>query len=204
MTNILLTGFTPFAGRDVNASWIAASLLQQHLGCADVASIEIPVEWGKPEKILDRAIRKFRPEIIISMGEGKRGCFQLETLALNLRARKQDNKDGYPPAAKVALAGPPSIKSSAPVFEIRRQLVSRGVPVLLSLNAGRFLCEETLFVLEHNCKRHAEVKLVLFVHVPPYGTSLKFKNQDRICDHELLLEFSRDLFEAVTLHLQSG
>ena len=198
MTKILLTGFSPFADRNVNASWIAASLLQRHINLLGVLAVEIPVVWGEPEKVLEKLLDEHNPEIVISMGEGKTGCIQLETLALNQRAQKKDNNDSFPSASEILAGGPAKVISSAPLVEIRNALIDKGIPVLLSSNAGGFLCEELLYVLEHSCLQHPGVKLAMFVHLPPYGTSLKFKQQERICDDELLLDFSSELIDIVT------
>ena len=49
MSGILVTGFAPFKGRAVNASWITASAIAS-TGLAD--ALEIPVVWGAPWQIL--------------------------------------------------------------------------------------------------------------------------------------------------------
>jgi len=200
MVNILLTGFTPFAGRTVNASWVAVSLLQKHLNQSNVLAVEIPVVWGEPQRIVNEAIRDFDPQVIIAMGEGKPGCIQLETLALNKRAQRLDNNDSFPTETAINPDGPSSVKSSSPLVEIRNLLVEKGIPVILSLDAGGFLCEETLYILESQCAQHPNSRLILFVHLPPYGSSLIFKGCQRVCDDDLLLEFSTELFEIVTLN----
>ena len=200
MVNILLTGFSPYAGRSVNASWVAASLLQKQVNKPDVMAIEIPVVWGEPQRVMSETLRGYNPEIIIAMGEGKPGCIQLETLALNQRAHKRDNTDSFPIKENSCPDGPEVVKSSAPLVEIRNRLIGKGVPVLLSLDPGGFLCEEILYILETTCIHHPSVNLAMFVHLPPYGTPLRFRNRERVCEDELLLEFTTDLIEAVTLN----
>ncbi|MCZ6504283.1 MAG: pyroglutamyl-peptidase I, partial [Gammaproteobacteria bacterium] len=66
MSRILVTGFTPFDGRQNNASWIAASSLHG----PDIRTVEIPVVWGAATKFLDSACVDHCPDIIISLGEG--------------------------------------------------------------------------------------------------------------------------------------
>jgi len=200
MANILLTGFAPFAGRSVNASWIAASLLQKHLNQTKVLAIEIPVVWGEPQRIMSETIRDFDPQVIIAMGEGKPGCIQLETLALNQRVQRPDNNGSLPTQTAINPDGPICVKSSSPLADIRNLLVEKGIPIILSLDAGGFLCEETLYILESQCAQQPNSRLVMFVHLPPYGSSLIFKGCQRVCDDDLLLEFSIDLFEIVTLN----
>ena len=79
MTDILVTGFAPFDGRSVNASWIAAASLD------GVHKLEIPVVWGEPMKLLGQVIETIEPRCIISMGEGRDGWFDIETRARNAR-----------------------------------------------------------------------------------------------------------------------
>jgi pyroglutamyl-peptidase len=198
MARLLVTGFTPFAGREVNASWLAATALQEALGDQLVKSLELPVEWGEPQRVLEPALAAERFSMILSLGEGKPGCFLLETLALNRRAARADNRDALPPRHKVLEDAPASLRSSAPLPPIRQELLERGVPILLSLNAGSYLCEETLFLLEHGLRNETETGLALFVHLPPYATRLVFKGRERSCDAELLKEFVLDLYQSIT------
>jgi len=202
MGRIIVTGFTPFDQRPVNASWVAATRLQQAMGAPALLSGEIPVVWGEPENSLSGLLaQEQRPAAIVALGEGKPGGFRLETLALNRRAVKPDNNGELPPHPQIVRDAPDSLRSTAPLLEIRRALLARKVPVLLSVDAGSYLCEETLYLLEHRFREWTENRLALFVHLPPFGTSLKFKGRQRLCEEELLLEFANDLIEVISGHL---
>jgi pyroglutamyl-peptidase len=199
MSRIIVTGFTPFEGRAVNASWIAASLLQEKLGDQGLLAGEIPVVWGEPEGHLNALLEQEpHPAAIVAMGEGKPGSFRLETLALNRRAAKPDNNGQLPEHPSFVADGPDSLRITAPLGEIRQGLLDRGVPVLLSVDAGSYLCEETLFLLEHRFKNQTSGNLALFVHLPPFGSSLLFKGSERQCREDLLLEFVSDLHAVIT------
>jgi len=204
MGRIIVTGFTPFEQRPVNASWIAARQLQETLGNPALLSGEIPVVWGEPVNSLNDLLAiEEQPAAIIALGEGKPGSFRLETLALNRRAAKPDNNGELPPHPQIVRDAPDRLRSSAPLLEIRTALLARQLPVLLSVDAGSYLCEETLYLLEHRFKDRTENQLAMFVHVPPFGTSLGFKGRQRSCEEELLLEFANDLIEVVSIHLES-
>lgn len=199
MGRIIVTGFTPFEKRPVNASWLVARQLQASCGPESLLASEIPVVWGEPENSLRRLIAdEGSPAAIIALGEGRPGCFRLETLAINKRAAKQDNEARLPPHPRFATAAPKSLRSSAPLLAIRQGLLARNVPVLLSVDAGGYLCEETLFHLEHRYRHCTQSRSAFFVHVPPYGTPLWFKGRQRRCDEELLLEFGTDLLDVVS------
>jgi pyroglutamyl-peptidase len=202
MSRIIVTGFTPFEGRSVNASWIAASQLQEKLGEDLLLTREIPVVWGEPEGHLSVLLEQEpNPAAIIAMGEGKPGSFRLETLALNRRAAKPDNNAQLPEYPRFVGDGPDSLRITAPLGEIRQALLNRGVPVLLSVDAGSYLCEETLFLLEHRFKKQTSGNLALFVHLPPFGSYLLFKGRERQCREDLLLEFASDLYEVIASQL---
>ncbi len=203
MSRIIVTGFAPFEGRPVNASWIAASQLQENLGGNFLVTREIPVVWGEPERHLRALLdEEPNPVAIIALGEGKPGCFRLETLALNRRKPRVDNQAALPDHPKFVHDGPDSLRITAPLQTIRKELLERGVPVLLSVDAGSYLCEETLYLLEHRFRVQTSGDLALFVHLPPYDTTVEFKGTSRLCREELLLEFASDLYEVVTSQLE--
>ena len=179
-------------------SWVAASALVADMADSEVIAVELPVVWGKPKDLLLSAIEENSPELILSMGEGKPGSFQLESLAHNTRKSRPDNNDCLPASALVEQAGVDKISSSVNLQKVRELLVKKAIPAEVSTDAGGFLCEETLYLLESFCMDLPTVEAVMFVHLPPLGTELIFKNQLRQCDAELLLEFSLDVFAIVT------
>lgn len=197
MNPLLVTGFEPFAGRKVNASWIAASLFARQFAACPVETIQLPVVWGSPGKMLIDVIERIRPTTVVALGEGKPGCFWLESLAFNRRAVKPDNQGLLPNEGLINDAAARVLNATAPLSRIQKQLQSAGIPVLQSLNAGGFLCEETLFELECIRQRTMEPHLVMFVHLPPFGSHLLFRQQPRVCDHGLLEEFVKQLYSVV-------
>ena len=74
--------------------------------------------------------------------------------------------------------------------KLQAQLSAQQIPVRISADAGAFLCEETLYVLETMKMKYASIKMVVFVHLPPYGSNLSYGNEVRSCDNELLYEFA--------------
>ena len=202
MVKTLVTGFTPFDGRQVNGSWIAAQSLAGEPG---VDALEIPVEWGQPANLLEPFCQRDCPEIIISMGEGREGWFDIETRARNARKERPDNQGQSPGGAPIHEAGEALLSASIDAFALQRRLAADAFPVRISRDAGAFLCEETLYNLERLRGRHAQLATVTFVHLPPYGSSLHFQGRTITCDENLLLPFARALLSAVhSLHGTSG
>lgn len=189
-----MTGFTPFDGREVNGSWIAARALRDQIGGDAVRVLEIPVVWGAPLELLTQTLKDFPANVILSFGEGEPGGFKLETLAMNRRVWKADIAGKFPPQDEIIPGGPACVSGHALLRRVRKAVFALGVPVVLSLDAGGYLCEETLFLLEHLAKGQLGVRHAFFIHVPPYGTPLQFRGQERLCDAGLLAEFTGHLY----------
>lgn len=196
MTRILLTGFTPFEGRDVNASWIAARQLGNHLSDARVDLLEMPVRWGSPRELLEPVCRTHCPEAVIAMGEGRAGWFDIETRARKTPKIKKDNH-GELPGRHPWPEGPEIVNASIDSQRLKARLKETGAPVRISTDAGGFLCEQTLYTLELLRERHSTLKTVVFVHLPPYGTSLIYRDQSVTCDETVLLDFAASLFDVI-------
>lgn len=202
MTRTIVTGFTPFDGRDVNASWIAANSLA---GRPNVCSVEIPVIWAEPLKHLAPLCEATCPDVIISMGEGREGWFDVETIARNTRQERADNTGKSPGSRPIYEAGPAQLEASINAYGLRRALASHQYPVRISRDAGAFLCEETLYTLESLKRQHARLATVVFVHLPPFGTEFTLGGEIRSCDEHLLESFAATLFDAVhALHRAQG
>ena len=199
MANILITGFTPFAGRAVNASWLAAHWLAEHHGTTHhIRAALLPVLWGAPAQMLTPLIVTCDPDLIISLGEGHPGRFAIETIARNTRSQREDNAGQLPSAALISPQGPEEYRSQLDADGLCLRLQARGYPMHVSRDAGAFLCEETLYCLEQICQNTSPAtggrrRQAVFCHLPPFGTELKVADQTRSCDQSLLNAFSHDL-----------
>ncbi len=199
MREILITGFTPFDGRPVNASWIAASALARK-GEYDghrLRALQIPVCWGAPRRALTQALQTGTPMLILSMGEGEPGIFRIETLARNARRERPDNDGRLPAGAPNSPTGPAERRSSFACQRVCEALAAQGIPVRLSEDAGAYLCEELLYTLEEFRETTPAIEQVLFVHVPPWGTPLQWRGAARLCEESLLQEFGEALLRAI-------
>lgn len=191
-THLLVTGFAPFDGRTVNSSWVAAKAIENSYSDIKLDVLELPVVWGAPLRLLKAMCEKSAPSIIVSLGEGKPGQFEIETVAHNFRKARKDNNSDFPPSSKIKADGPESHFPNAPCKEFRQKLAEK-FPVVLSDDAGSFLCEETLYTLEALRLSNSDLRMTLFVHLPPYGTVL---NDGRtVCDDTVLSEFAHHLID---------
>lgn len=198
MTDLLVTGFTPFDGRRVNASWIAAKSQHQH------RTLEIPVLWSAPAQCLSALCNDNCPELIISMGEGREGWFDIETVARNSRKERSDNAGAMPEGKPILPDGPEVINAGIDAGALQRNLAQQGYPIRISSDAGGFLCEETLYTLEHLKAKHARLSTVVFVHLPPYGTTFFRRGVEVQCKETELESFATALVAAaLAMHARS-
>ena len=197
-SRILLTGFEPFDGRERNASWIAASALaQQHFPGVELRAARIPVCWDAPRRVLDPIVTAWQPHVIIGMGEGEPEVFRVESVANNTRRERADNDGKVPEGRVIDPRGPLRRTASADCITLCNALTALDIPVRVSTDAGAFLCEELLYTLEGLRAAQDSLDTVLFVHLPPFGTALEFRGQQRVCDEALLLEFANLLLARV-------
>ena len=76
--NIIVTGFEPFGGESVNASWEAVKKLQ------DVQTVLLPVSFRRAVSMI-REIVSSHPDAVICVGEaGGRNRISVERVAVNL------------------------------------------------------------------------------------------------------------------------
>jgi len=197
MPRILVTGFSPFDGRSKNSSWVAALTLQSSLPTEDIQYLEIPVIWGEPERLLTPICNNNPPAIILSMGEGREGWFDIETVANSLRKQRPDNLGNMPTFEHSYEFGPRQRTASIRAEVILDSLTAHGFPIRISTDAGGFLCEETLFTMETLQENNPHITTTLFVHLPPYNSSLIYRQQQRKCDESLLGDFAAHLLTAV-------
>ena len=97
--NIVVTGFGPFAGHPVNASWESVKLLKNYWTLKDVNLIidEIPVSYDFIQKQIPEKWKAQNPIFYIHVGVSHLATnVQLETLAHNKTYDRPDVEDKCP------------------------------------------------------------------------------------------------------------
>ena len=163
---LLITGFDPFGGGNVNPSWEAVKLLPEQVGEYKLYKLAIPTVFGTAaEKVLAEA-EKFQPDVIISVGlAGGRDAVTPERIAVNIRdARIPDNRGFQPSGDRVAQEGPAAYFSTLPVEQIAQAIRRVGIPSAVSNTAGTFVCNDVLYTLLH--RFDGTSVRAGFIHVP--------------------------------------
>ena len=83
---MLVTGFTPFGGEQINPSWEAARRLPNRIGGAELIKHEIPTEFDASGAALHKLLTELRPDAVLCVGQyGGANCIRVERVAINLR-----------------------------------------------------------------------------------------------------------------------
>lgn len=174
-TDVLLTGFAPFAGAAVNESWEAvreAAPLLHAAGFA-VEVLELPVEFGRAGERLAAAVREHRPSLVVAVGlAAERTGITPERVALNVRdARIPDNAGTSPVDEPVVAGGPVGCFSTLPIKAMVAALAADGIPGAVSQTAGTYVCNDVFYSLQHLLATDGELAGIRggFVHVPSAG-----------------------------------
>ncbi len=166
---ILLTGFEPFGGEAANPSWAAArsaAVLLQSEGL-DVRAVELPCVFGESVTVLEDAMERFRPELVLCAGQaGGRARISLERVAINCDdARIPDNAGNRPVDEPVVRGGPAAYFTSLPVKAALAALTAEQIPAEVSQSAGTYVCNHVFYALMHALRLRPGTRGG-FVHVP--------------------------------------
>jgi pyroglutamyl-peptidase len=167
MTTVLLTGFEPFGGASSNSSWDAVHLVAQGWhGAAALVTACLPVEFGRAGDALDSLIAEHKPDIVIATGVANgRTALTPERVAINLvDARIPDNAGALPTDEAVVTGGPDAYFTRLPVRTMVERMTVAGIPAEISLSAGGYVCNATMYRLLHGLADRETV--AGFIHVP--------------------------------------
>ena len=169
MKKLLITGFEPFGGENINPSWDAVRALPDEVGEYVLTKLSIPVVYGEAAERVIEAADELLPDAIISVGQaGGRATITPELVAINLRyAKIPDNKGNEPKDEPIINGGEAAHFSTIPARKIAEAIDLIGIPSQVSYSAGTYVCNDVLYTLLDKYKDKS-VK-VGFIHVP-YST----------------------------------
>ena len=165
---ILLTGFEPFGGDDINPSWLVAQALHgQQVAGATVHALQLPCVFGQALTVLQAALTQQRPQLVLALGlAAGRAEMSVERVAINVDdARIADNRGASPIDQPVVPGGPAAYFSSLPIKAMVQAMQAAGVPAAVSQTAGTFVCNHVFYGLMHLLRRRRGVRGG-FMHVP--------------------------------------
>jgi pyroglutamyl-peptidase len=154
LVKILITGFEPWDGHEINPSGVVARAL---------GGEELPVDFAEAGRELRRLVRKQRPDGLLMLGLAPtRKRIALEAVALNIdhHETRGSNSRWRKPILK---GSPLALETRLPLDLIRRRLKSAGIPSAVSHHAGTFICNHVFYLgltlMDGPCG---------FIHLPPF------------------------------------
>ena len=170
--DVLLSGFAPFDGAELNESWEAVRAAVPALVArgVDAEAVELPVEFGAGSALLAEAVRALRPSLVVAVGlAAGRSAITPERVAINLRdARIPDNAGASPVDEPVVPGAPVGRFSTLPIKAMVAALAADGVPAAVSQTAGTYVCNDVFYALQHLLATEPALEGIRggFVHVP--------------------------------------
>ena len=166
MKSLLITGFEPFGGENINPSWEAVSRLPSGIGEYELHKLLVPVVFGEAAKLVINEAEKLKPDVILCIGQaGGRDSITPELVAINLRhAKIPDNAGNQPEDEPIIVGGENALFSTLPVRKMAEALNATGISSKLSYSAGAYVCNDILYTLLDFYK-NSETG-VAFIHVP--------------------------------------
>jgi pyroglutamyl-peptidase len=168
---VLLTGFGPFPGAEVNPSaWLVETLAAQtpaaEFDCEIHARV-LPTEWESVAALTPRLYEELQPHVMIHFGLSEHAkSFRLERSAHNRAAPRADASGALPGSRVILTQGPDRLDTTLPASTLAAHLKARGLAALTSGSAGRYLCNFLYYRSLEWASRQASPSLVLFVHIP--------------------------------------
>ena len=162
MTKVLLTGFELFGKATLNPS---GEIVKQING-DDIVTAILPVAYAQSAERLLALIAEHKPDVVICLGQAEgRTHISPERIAINLDdARLADNEGVIRNDVPIVVGGPVAYESTLPIKEFVKAINDAGVPAVVSLSAGAFLCNHVFYVAQDYFKG-TKVRSG-FVHVP--------------------------------------
>ncbi|CAI1492615.1 Pyrrolidone-carboxylate peptidase [Thermococcus nautili] len=165
---VLVTGFEPFGGEEINPSWEAVKALPEELNGATLLKVQLPVSFTRVREILPRLITKERPDIVLLTGQaGGRPNVTVERVAINVMDSTMPDNDGFKPEDEPVFEGAPDAYfATIPIKAVVKALRNAGIPAGVSNTAGTYVCNTAMFTALHTIAVSGMETKAGFIHVP--------------------------------------
>lgn len=166
MKRLLITGFEPFGGEQINPSWEAVRALPEKVGQYTLQKLCLPVVFGEAAARVWETAQAFCPDVILSVGQaGGRNAITPELVGINLRhASIPDNKSYEPHDEPIVEGGVAAYFSTLPVRHMTEAMRAAGIAAQVSYSAGAYVCNDLLYTLL--ARFQGTQTRVGFIHIP--------------------------------------
>lgn len=169
MKKILVTGFGPFDIVKENPTQkVIEQLSNSKFDHFDMIPYVFPVSFKKIKKMMEDLLIIHKPDIVIGLGlQLGTPAFRLERFALNLNDSEEPDVDGETPMNNLIYHdGITAYKSTLPLEEIKKELLDKNVPCVISNYAGTYVCNSLFYTTLYLINKHSFNIKAGFVHLP--------------------------------------
>ncbi|MGH7341825.1 MAG: pyroglutamyl-peptidase I [Candidatus Rokuibacteriota bacterium] len=169
MAIVLITGFEPFGGDDVNPSAEVAKRLDgRRAGGWDVRSAVLPVHHPSAAAAVEALLRDHDPLAIVHLGlAAERAQIALERVAINVMDYSIPDNEGFQARDEPCVAdGPAAYFSTLPLRPMLDAMRRAGIPAYLSRTAGTYLCNFVMYTTLHALAARPDSRRAGFIHLP--------------------------------------
>lgn len=184
MTAVLVTGFGPFPGAPFNPTKPLVRRLTRlrRPGLADVRIIGhvFPTSYAAVERDLPALVARHKPDALLMFGLATRAKrVRIEMRARNALALLPDVKGATVHKTKIALGGPSALIMPAPSQHLLSAARNARVPITLSRDAGRYLCNYLCWRAAEAAATKGGPRLAVFIHMPPISRVSRPRRPDK-------------------------
>lgn len=165
---VLVTGFDPFGGEKINPAIESVKKLPDEIAGAQIIKLEIPTVCHHSLKIIDEAIKKHDPDVVLSIGQaGGRSDITVERIGINIDdCRIHDNAGQQIIDEPVFKDGPAAYFVNIPIKAMVAKIQEHGIPASVSNSAGTFVCNHVTYGVRHIIETKYPGKRSGFIHIP--------------------------------------
>ncbi len=175
---VLVTGFDPFGGETINPAYEAVKLVNDNIEGAEIIKIEIPTVFGKSMIVIDKAIQKYQPDVVLAIGQaGGRTSMAVERVGINVDDARIPDNDGQQPIDEIIYEdGENAYFSNLPIKKMVFEMQNENVPAVVSNTAGTYVCNHVLYSIMYLIDKKYNNLRGGFIHVPFLPEQVKDKN----------------------------
>ena len=166
---VLITGFGPFPGARFNPTGaLVAALMRRRpaFGGLRLIGHVFRTSYATVDDELPALVAKHRPDVLLMFGLATRTKYlRIESCARNARSPLLADASGALPERRILPAGAAMLRGRAPLARLLGTVRKARVPVRISHNAGRYLCNYLYWRASEMIGPNAP-RQVVFVHVP--------------------------------------
>ncbi len=164
---VLVSGFEPFGGETLNASWEAARAVDGwRCGEAVVVALQLSCAYDACVAEFVEAFERLRPEAVLMTGQAaRRAVVSVESVARKRsNAAAPDNRGVV--CGSAAPDGPAEIEASAAARAVARAIRDAGLAARVSTDAGGYVCNHLYYGALNFLRVRAPATPAVFVHLP--------------------------------------